>query len=109
VVIQPIRKAHAASIDLYYRSENCPEPTIAAREYPIRFFVDYDNDDYIDANYTSIVKKYILVWCHFKALFKYYKFYSKHFSIRPSLGGENGVEGKNIKIYEWHLKRHVLL
>jgi len=47
-----------------------------------------------------IVKKYILVWCNFKALFKYYKFCSKHFSIRPSLEGENGVEGKNIKIYE---------
>jgi len=47
-----------------------------------------------------IVKKYILVWCHFKALFKYYKFCSKPFSIRPSLGGENGVEGKNIQIYE---------
>jgi len=47
-----------------------------------------------------IVKKYILVWCHFKALLKYYKFCSKRFSIRPSLGGENGVEGKNIQIYE---------
>jgi len=47
-----------------------------------------------------IVKKYILVWCYFKALFKYYKFCSKHFSIQPSLGGENGVEGKNIQIYE---------
>jgi len=41
-----------------------------------------------------IVKKYILVWCHFKALFKY------DISIRPSLGGKNGVEGENIKIYE---------
>jgi len=29
-----------------------------------------------------------------------YKFCLKHFSIRPSLGGENGVEGKNIKSYE---------
>jgi len=47
-----------------------------------------------------IVKKNILVWCHFKALFKYYKFCWKHFSIRPSLGGENGVEGKNNQIYD---------
>jgi len=47
-----------------------------------------------------IVKKYILVWCHFKALFKYYKFCSEHFLIRPSLGRENGVEGENIQIYE---------
>jgi len=38
----------------------------------------------------------------------YYKFCSKHVSIWPSLGGENGVEEKNIKIYEWHLKRRVL-
>jgi len=59
-----------------------------------------------------MVKKYIFVWCHFKALFKYYKFCSKHLSIRPSLGGEGKggrVEGKNIKIYEWHLQRRVLL
>jgi len=49
------------------------------------------------------------VWCHFKALFKYYKFCSKHFLIRPSLGGENGVEWKNIQIYEWHLKKTGLM
>jgi len=45
-----------------------------------------------------IVKKNILAWSQFKAPFKYCKFCSKHFSIGPSLGGENGVEGKNIKI-----------
>jgi len=47
-----------------------------------------------------IGKKYNLEGWQFKGLFKYYKFCSKHFSIRPSLGGENWVEGKNIQIYE---------
>jgi len=44
------------------------------------------------------------MWCHFKALFKYYKFCSKHVLIRPSLGGENGVKGKNIQIMSDILK-----